>query len=298
MPQFVRLSSAPARRRSHKRRNPMYGKYRPTLRYTGKGWRRPRNKAGKVTSRLFPKPVRLNRPFTRRTARLAARKRWGLTRRNPVRTYRRKRRHNAFATLSNPRRVRRHRRANPVRRMNRRHYRHNPKLLSSLMNKKVLMTGLSIGGGLIVGGGLMPLVNQLIPKDKTTGKSMIDRKYMGIIHVALGGLMYAFLKNKMLKDMGLVIAGTGVYDLAVQNIDYLRTDLGLPALPDGSKVVTDAFAKSGTAVSASYGIARAPMSHVAASYQRGYGASYQRAVPQAGLSGSHGSESPYSEIEF
>lgn len=163
------------------------------------------------------------------------------------------------------------------------------------MNKKVLMTGLSIGGGLIVGAGLMPLINQLVPfkEDKVT--KIIDRKYMGIFHVVLGGLMFGFLKNKMLKDMGLVIAGTGIYDLAVSNIDYLSKDLGLLPLPGTSTVVDTAFKP---ALKGSYSVARAPMSHVAASYQRGYGASYQRAVPQAGLSGSHGSESPYSEIEF
>ena len=287
MPRFVRTSVAPVRhRRRRVRSNTKFGHYRPSLSYGHRGWTVPKR------SKLLRRGIRLNRKNPRFGARRGFMKytRTGWT---PIRRHRRRRsyarRANPFTTL-NPirRRRRRHARRNPVaRRHYRRHYRHNPKFsLKAFTNKKLIMTGVSIGGGLVAGFALMPFVNMFMPKNADKTDTIIPRKYLGIVHVAIGALMYGFLKNKMLKDMGLVIAGTGIYDLAVSNIDYLRTDLGLLALPGSSNLATSA--KGTGAVSASYPVYSAPVSRVAASYQRGgalqaFGASYSSAHSTQGL---------------
>ena len=201
-------------------------------------------------------------------------------------------------TRINARRRRRHARRNPTalfnprryRRFSRR-YRRNPGfspkgILRSLTSKDVLMQGASIGGGLVAGFALMPVVNQLLATPKVGEKPMVERKYLGIVHIALGALMFAFLKNRFLKNAGLTIAGTGVYDLAVQNIPYLTTDLNLPPLPTKSDAVTGMFTPDGA--SASY-IGRRPVSPSALA------ASYNSRRSSSGIASLAGSN-PYSEI--
>ena len=119
--------------------------------------------------------------------------------------------------------------------------------------------------------------------------------------MALGALLFGFIKNKTVKQIGLVIAGTGVYDLIAMNV----TQLGLPALPRVSPVIDQLLGPQASAVaapvSASYPIARRPVSAAArigtpfaSSYEMPFGASYQ--APGMPIEG-FGHDNPYAGIE-
>lgn len=249
-----------SRARSRRRRivGLRFGTHRPVLRYTGKGWFRPKR------SRYFHKPTRINR--------------------------RRRVRHSIM-------------RRNPVYRMNvrRRYHRTNPR--AKVFSRNLIMTSAKIGGGIALGAVAMPLVYNIIPAANRTSLN----PWLGAINIIIGALGVSFIRNKNVKDMMIVVAGTGVYDLLASNVP----SLGLPALPRAvgpmfSKFLPSAVPSAVPAavpVSSSYPVARLPVSPVArggmsanypSSHRAGYGASYAApGMKQQGLS----SDNPYGEIE-
>jgi hypothetical protein len=108
------------------------------------------------------------------------------------------------------------------RRRGRRSFRHNPFRVKQLISKKYLMGTLVLGGGIAVGFLAMPLVTKLA----TALKLGAYRRYFGLGHVVIGGVLAAMMKRRALKELGLVIAGVGVYDLIANNIPALQ----LPAV--------------------------------------------------------------------
>jgi hypothetical protein len=91
------------------------------------------------------------------------------------------------------------------------------------------------------------------------------RRYLGAGYVIIGAIAAATVKNKTVKELALIVAGTGVYDLIAMNL----TMLGLPA-----PAVTAAPAGMGASFE----------------MQRGVGASYEP-------SSLAGDDSPYPELE-
>jgi hypothetical protein len=166
--------------------------------------------------------------------------------------------------------------------MHRRHTRRNPLNLRSLTNRSTLMTAATIGIGLVAGWMTLPVVSKILPASwqaqiaSATGWG----KARGLINVAVGILLFSMLKNKRAKEIGIVIAGTGVYDLIAVN---LQAQLGLPMLP----VSNMALDKLMPAAAGSYGtpgthatMALAGNPHavqaIAGSYgPSAYGASYE-----------------------
>lgn len=257
-----RTRRAPAKRRKA-RRNPRnrFGKHRPSLIFGKGGWRVPKR------GRLIKRGTRINpRRKSRRKARVAH-----VIRYNPFMASR------AMMKRRSRRRVRR-----------------NPNIMKALTSKTVLMQGVTIGGGIVGGSLAMPLLVRFLPANITTDYN----KYLGVVHVALGALMFGFLKNKNLKQLGLVIAGTGMYDLVAMN-----APIGLPPLPRSSEMIDKAFGAGGA--SASYPVSRLPVSPVArlgvpslnASYQlparQGWAASYS--APGSSIEGFSG-DNPYLDI--
>lgn len=278
---------APAKRR--RRRNPYpkgyykgrmapaYKKHRPVLIFTRQGWKRPKK------SKYFPRPIRINRRKRKyRVYHRVRKNRRSYARRNPV--YRMNRRH---------RYTRRH-----TRRYTRRYTRHNPiKALSKLTSQRWLMTAAKIGGGISVGAIAMPIVYNYVPGVKNYDK------WLGLGHVVLGALGVSFLKNKDLKDMSMVIAGTGVYDLIASNVPQL----GLKPLP---RQLGSAFKSvlPAASLSASYTARSLPVSSVArAGTGARVGASYGVPARTGGISASYpapgarteglSSDNPYEGIE-
>lgn len=175
----------------------------------------------------------------------AARKGWRARRGTP--TKRRKRK--------NPYKVR-----HVLTRSNRRRrYRRNPNGIARGMRRAIsqqwIMRSLTIGGGIAGGAAAMPLVYKMVPEANRAQVS----PWLGLVHVLLGSVMNATLRNRNMKELGAVIAGTGVYDLLVSNIPQL----GLPALPRSGGLA--AMLPNNAGVSASYPVARRPVSGVAAS---------------------------------
>lgn len=264
---LISLRRASAHRR--RRHNPRFGLHRPSLRYTKRGWKRSKR------SRLMKHPVRINpalfgnpfgrkrrvrrsrralrvNPFTPFTARLASRKRWGgrrKVRRNPRRAYRRYARHNP------------------------------PKFLKALTSKHVLMTGASIGGGIIAGYLTFPVIYNMLPAEVKA-----QRNWLGLINVGVGALMYAFLRKPILKNAGLAIAATGVIDIIVKNVPQLG--LEQLALPETSVLST----MMPQATGASFESAILPSSPMAQNLAASYSAP---GFVMAGL----GSDNPYRDIE-
>jgi hypothetical protein len=96
-------------------------------------------------------------------------------------------------------------------------------------------------------------------------------KYVGAGQIVLGSLMVAMAKKKGIKDIGMMIAGFGVYDLIQQN-------LAMSYLPPIPRVqgITNMI----PGLSASYAVGHRPVSRVAgavpmaASYQPQLASSY------------------------
>lgn len=136
----------------------------------------------------------------------------------------------------------------------RRAVRRNPQnIMKALTSRKLIMTSVKIGGGMLAGSMAMPVVYRLLPENMRTQGD----KFLGLFHVLIGGLVSFFVRNKDMKELGMVIAGTGVYDLVAMN----ATQLSLPPLPRTLPFVDDAFG-AGQQVSASY----TPRPALAASY--------------------------------
>ena len=191
-------------RRSRKRKvsRSASGKHRPALYFKHGEWFRPRR------SKLFPRPVRLNRG-------------------------RRHRRHSAFKGFAtshrhvrhNPFRSHRHVRHNPFRshhRGRRSFMRRNPFRAKDLISARYLTGVLVIGGGIAAGFMALPITARLM------GLLKVDTvkfgNWFGLGNIVLGGTLAMFLKRRELKEVGLIIAGVGVYDLISRNAPML----GLP----------------------------------------------------------------------
>lgn len=91
------------------------------------------------------------------------------------------------------------------------------------------MTAATIGIGLVAGWMTLPLVSKIMP---AAWRSEIESpttwgKARGLINVAIGVALFTLLKNKHAKQIGMVVAGTGIYDLIAVNVPQL----GLPSLP-------------------------------------------------------------------
>jgi len=169
-------------RRKSRRSNPRYGKYRPTLRYTRSGWKRPKR------SRLMRRPTRVNRRRRR-------------TRRNPALNMR------------------------------------------TMFSQQKIMTAVGIGTGIVASAIAMPVVYNVLPAGMKA-----QRKFLGAVHVITGLVLTSLVRNKTMKTVGLVVAGTGIYDLVAQNIPQL----GLAGLPTSNILIGSAGAGAGAPVSASY----------------------------------------------
>lgn len=196
-----RIRRAPARRR----KNPRFGKHRPTLFFGRKGW-----KAGK-RSRLVKRGTRINPRRKSRKARV----------RHVIR-------YNPFAMRT-------------MKRRSRRRVRRNPNIMKALTSKPVLMRGVAIGGGIVGGYMTLPLIARFLPEDMRT---KFD-PYLGTINVLIGALMFGFLRNKHLKEAGMVIAGTGIYDLVASNVPQL----GLPQISRSNTLIDGAFGPGGAGIS-------------------------------------------------
>ena len=148
------------------------------------------------------------------------------------------------------------------------------------------MSAGTIGVSLVAGTMSMSLVSGLIPTSTDPTKDLRSQmdKYLGLIHVLLGTLMYTMLRNRHLKTAGLVFGGLGVYDLIASNVPQI----GLVPLPRSNinitKLLPAAFAASAAQQGMSYSRGRSPVM---------VGASYERNQRTVGLSGN-----PYSDIEL
>lgn len=236
--------------------------YRPRITKSGGKWRRAKH------SRLFSGPVMLN-PRRRRR-----RSRKGLF----------TSRHNPMVTVRYPSRSRR------------RHTRRNPALnlkgaIRRMTNRKWLLNLATISGGLLAGMASKSFVVSIMPKIGLGSQT----QFSGVGSIALGSLMIGFGKKRVMKEIGVVIAATGLYDLLAQNIP-----IGLPALP--SFDVMSSIPGLAAPVSASYPVPTLPVSPVAAlsasfpaPARAGYQGSYM--APDMRTEGFHGDpDSPYADI--
>lgn len=87
----------------------------------------------------------------------------------------------------------------------------------------MVVGGAKIAGGIVIGFLGMPLICKYMPADLTTKY----RRYYGLLHVVAGAVAATFVKKAIVKEMALIVAGTGLYDLIARNIPQL----GLKGLP-------------------------------------------------------------------
>lgn len=97
---------------------------------------------------------------------------------------------------------------------------------------------------------------------------------VGLVHVIMGSLMVGMVRNKDVKDVGMMIAGFGAYDLVASNLKKADGTTWLPVLPRYT-ALTSALLPAPAPVSASYGVAMRPVSPVA---RAGVAASYRPAL--------------------
>ena len=147
--------------------------------------------------------------------------------------------------------------------------RRNPSLkIKQIFGKQMLMQAASIAGGITLGYLAMPLLWKVAPDSVKA-----QRNFFGIAHILLGGLMATMLKNKNLKAMGVVVAGTGVYDLIACNVPQLD----LKRIPTDNLMFDNMM--GGTLAiehqGASYPGARVPSMSLAASYPASLNSSYE-----------------------
>lgn len=207
-----------------------------------------------------------------------------------------------YASSSKRALIKRGTRINPKRKRSRRRVRRNPIGITKMFNRNILITTAKAGAGIAIGFAAMPLFYKILPQALKD-----QRRYLGGVHVALGLAIAGMSKNKNIKDVAMVIAATGMYDLIAMNLDFL----GLPPLRTTSPLV-DKMIPSATAPAAAvegcYG-GTLKMTHMGASYPtmgapasavaaRGIGSSFERmgasypslAYPSIGLSGEGGSD--------
>lgn len=170
------------------------------------------------------------------------------------------------ATRVNPRRRVRH---------HRRHVRRNPALPFAI--DRVAMGGLKIAGGIAIGFLGMPVIVKFAP-----ASLLKHRKFFGLIHVILGAVAASFMKKPLIKDMALVVAGTGVYDLIASNLPML----GLPTLPNSTPLLGGPVAGDEPGVIG-----------MEADYAPALGASYQAMGASYGADDiSYGDDNPYGDM--
>lgn len=116
-------------------------------------------------------------------------------------------------------------RVNPRRKKRRRgRVRRNPngfKGVQKMFSQKILMSTAKAGVGIAIGFAAMPVFYKILPEQLKA-----RREWLGGINLALGLGIAGFIRNRDVKDIGMVIAATGVYDLIAMNVDFL----GLPPL--------------------------------------------------------------------
>jgi hypothetical protein len=257
IPDFIPIGTAIRGRKSRKRRGSTVSWHRPRVRKVGGTFKHaPR-------SRFFGTGAVMVNPRRRRSVR-----------RNGVLTMR-----------HNPVIVRYGRKAH-------RRTRHNPfnvkNTLRQITSKRWLITIGTIGGGLVAGMAGKTLILNALPANMKQYS-----KYVGLGHIVLGALLVGMMKKKALKEVGVVIAATGLYDLVATNVPAL----GLPALPG--------YTIPGTAkLSGSYPVSRLPVSAVSAAgvsgnygvaARAGYAGSFMSTTPQQGFSGV---DNPYEGIDW
>lgn len=197
-------------------------------------------------------------------------------------------------------------RINPRKR--RRYVRRNPNgIMKKLTSQQFLMTGVKIGTGFIAGNLTTALTYRLLPTEQRTQFN----NYLGAVNIVIGAIMATMLKGRNVKEIGMYIAGTGVYDLIAANTQDM---LGLPMLTRANQPLLDQImgpeksngngvSANGNGVNASYRAALRPVSPTASLM----GASYSSpANPTLGLSTSQyrqpaglpmGSDMPFADIE-
>lgn len=126
-------------------------------------------------------------------------------------------------------------------RRHRKHYRRNPFSIGAL--KPTLFTGLKVAGGLAAGVMLMPVLVKFVPESMQK-----YRKFFGLAHVVAGIGAGMFVKNSLVKEIGLTVAAVGIYDLIASNLPIGLPPLaGAKALPSaGDDVVGASFTEVGT----------------------------------------------------
>lgn len=149
-------------------------------------------------------------------------------------------------------------RVNPRRRFFSR--RRNPALPFAI--DKVAMGGLKIAGGIAGGFLLKPIIAGFLPKDASGNPRFIN--LFGLIYIVGGAIAAGTIKMQALKDVALVIAGVGVYDLIASNLKML----GLPTLP---------YYRAAVTAGNEPGVIGASYQPAGADYAPALGASYQQA---------------------
>lgn len=159
-------------------------------------------------------------------------------------------------------------RSNPYRRTRRR--RRNPNLptaIRGVFSQRNIMNAAKVGGGIVAGTLTIPMLYTISP-----AALQAQSRFFGLANVLVGGLLVGLVRNKDVKDMGVIIAGVGMYDLIQQNVPQLN----LPAIPRSNPMISGMLPTTGTSASymplaASYMTAARPASQVA---RAGVGASY------------------------
>ncbi len=109
---------------------------------------------------------------------------------------------------------------------------------------------LSIGGGIFAGAllskmlntGMVPFTSSALPASvsDTLGSKYV-RPFHGILHIVLGGLIAAKVKNKYVRDAGMGLAALGGYDLLSQALSAL----GVADLPTLSGMNVNLLGRTG-----------------------------------------------------
>lgn len=88
----------------------------------------------------------------------------------------------------------------------------NPMKLLSQRNL-TMITGYA--AGTVLGFMVLPVIYNVVPAQ------IRNRKFIGLGNVALGALMFGYMRNRMAKNAGIMIAATGVYDIIAKNLTML-----------------------------------------------------------------------------
>jgi hypothetical protein len=166
--------------------------------------------------------------------------------------------------------------------------RFNPFTIKGAMNKAMWMKVGGLAAGFIGGAVAMPFVAQIA--QKTIDKAGEYKKYYGVAHVLLGGLLLWKGKKAMLKDVGTTLMASGVYDLIAEQMPQYLTPLSKSGNAMTAAVGLGASYQP-RRLSASYQTARAP---IGAAYMQpvAVGSSYEKSIAVAGLSSDYGDD-PY-----